>query len=245
MQGKRVITQKKEPILSMIQPSIDLERKVMTLSFPGENNVEVNIEVSGELKQRSFEDNICIGKVCGEEVEGVSCGAEVSDWLERILGLDDVKLVKGLRRRSKRKLVSNSLANDSDCLVLNKESINILANKVKQTCEKYNEDSEEFTNKNLSQRFRGNIIIEGVPPFEEESWTSFRLNGLVFRVGGACKRCQMITVEQGSGQVTKEPLRSLAQMKNRNFNFGIHTSLTSGTRQELISIGDHIQVLKN
>ena len=27
-------------------------------------------------------------------------------------------------------------------------------------------------------------------------------------------------------KVTKEPLRSLAQMKNRNFNFGVHTSLS-------------------
>ena len=79
MQGNRVITQKKEPMLSMIQPSIDLERKVMTLSFPGETDVEVNIEAAGEVKQKSFEDNICIGNVCGEEVEGISCGVEISN----------------------------------------------------------------------------------------------------------------------------------------------------------------------
>ena len=90
---------------------------------------------------------------------------------------------------------------------------------------KYNEESEEFTTDNLTQRFRGNIVVQGVDSFAEESWTDFHLGGATFRVGGACKRCKMITIEQGSGQVTKEPLRSLALIKNRNFNFGIHTSI--------------------
>ena len=53
----------------------------------------------------------------------------------------------------------------------------------------------------------------------------------MFRVGGACKRCQMITLEHGSGQVTMEPLRSFAQMKNQNFSFRIHTSLSSVARK--------------
>ena len=37
-------------------------------------------------------------------------------------------------------------------------------------------------------------------------------------------------MEQGTGEVTKEPLRSLAAMKNRNFNFGVHTRLETGNR---------------
>merc|ERR1711892_946567 len=217
-------------MLSQIKPSIDLEKKVLTLSIAGENDIEVNIESVSKEKQNNFENDVCIGNVCGEEVEGMSCGREVADWLERILGLDNVKLVKGVRRKSKRKQVSNSLANDSDCLVLNVESINMLADKVKLLCDKYDEYSGDFTNESLTERFRGNIIVEGVAPFEEESWKNFKLKEFIFSVGGACKRCQMITVEQGSGQVTKEPLRSLAQMKNRNFNFGIHTSLVSAVR---------------
>jgi hypothetical protein len=40
-------------MLSMTQHIIDLERKEITLSFPGETDVEVSIEAAGELKQRS------------------------------------------------------------------------------------------------------------------------------------------------------------------------------------------------
>ena len=162
--------------------------------------------------------------------------------LRGILGIEDVKLVKGLKRKSKRRQASNTLANDSDCLILNQASISHLAEKVEQTCRKYNEDAEEFTTENLTQRFRGNIVIKGVESFAEESWTDFQLCGAAFRVGGACKRCKMITIEQGSGQITKEPLRSLALIKNRNFNFGIHTSIVSEGKRVLINIGDCLEL---
>ena len=46
-------------------------------------------------------------------------------------------------------------------------------------------------------------------------------------------------MEQGTGEVTKEPLRSLAAMKNRNFNFGVHTRLDIENRGNvLIRVGD-------
>lgn len=243
MQGNKVITQKKEPMLSLIKPSIDLERKMLVLSFPDEKDVEVSMDMFDEQNQIEDTGSVCIGNVCGEEVEAVSCGPEVSAWLERILGIEDVKLVKGLKRRSKRKQASNTLANDSDCLVLNSASIEYLADKVKQTCMKYNEEAGEFTTENLTQRFRGNIVIEGVAAFEEESWTDLRLNGTLFKVGGACKRCKMITIEQGSGQITKEPLRSLALIKNRNFNFGIHTSFISDGKRVTVNVGDYLDIL--
>ena len=90
--------------------------------------------------------------------------------------------------------------------------------------------------------------MSGAPAFSEELWSGVGCGGVTWRVGGPCRRCTMITVEQvievaagelvvtrtgvvkteyvqDSGVVTKEPLRSLAQMKNRNFNFGVHSSL--------------------
>ena len=39
-------------------------------------------------------------------------------------------------------------------------------------------------------------------------------------------------------------IRTDAQMKNRDCNFGIHTSLTFAARKDLINIGDYLQLLK-
>ena len=44
MKGQRVMTQK----------NTNIERDIMTLSFPGETDVDVSIEAASELKQRSY-----------------------------------------------------------------------------------------------------------------------------------------------------------------------------------------------
>ena len=61
-----------------------------------------------------------------------------------------------------------------------------------------------------------------------------------FEVSGPCKRCQVIRVEQDTGELTREPLRSLAAMKNRAFNFGVHTRPQS-EQFSLLSVGDLVQ----
>ena len=59
-------------------------------------------------------------------------------------------------------------------------------------------------------------------------------------MSGPCKRCQMIRVEQDTGELTREPLRSLAAMKNRAFNFGVHTRPHPDS-ESLLSVGDLVQ----
>ena len=51
----------------------------------------------------------CIGSICGEEVLGYDCGEEVATWLESILGVSDLKLVRGLQRKSRRQEKSTTL----------------------------------------------------------------------------------------------------------------------------------------
>ena len=139
--------------------------------------------------------------------------------------------------------MTNSLANDSEILLLNLASIQNLSEKVKETCKKKNEDPEEFSDENITLRFRGNIVVEACEPFEEEKWDGFSTESVMFSVVGPCKRCQMVTVEQTSGQITKEPLRSLSLIKNRHFNFGVHTSITTCSDAAQLSINDVISVM--
>ena len=160
-------------------------------------------------------------------------------FLGDVLGLPEVRLVRGVKRRSKRTEMSTSLANDSSCLLLNDASISSLLQRVKTRCEKLGDDSEFFTSESLTQRFRGNIVVRGVEAFVEETFNNLSRDQVNLRVSGPCKRCQMIKVEQGTGEVTKEPLRSLAAMKNRNFNFGVHTRLNiSNQGSAWVSVGD-------
>lgn len=78
--------------------------------------------------------------------------------------------------------------------------------------------------------FRANIVLEnrqerdGLPAYAEDTWSSLRIGTQSFKLLGACRRCQMVCVDQGSGEKKQEPYTTLA--KTRRFDgkvyFGCH-----------------------
>ena len=171
MRGRTVLTQAREPRLAQIKARLELGRRVMVLSCPGLEDIEVTLEVRGETS--GLTGGVCLGKVCGEEVEGEDCGEAVSDWLEAALGLSDLRLVRSVRRRSARL----SLANDSSCLLVSQASLAQLAREVRERCARLGEDSDQFSEQSLAARFRANILVSADQPFLEETWQHFTAGG--------------------------------------------------------------------
>jgi uncharacterized protein YcbX len=95
-------------------------------------------------------------------------------------------------------------------------------------------------------RFRGNLVVRGGVPFCEDDWVKVMIGGQAFRVLGACQRCQMICIDQQSGERTSEPLLSLARfrrLQGRTF-FGQHLAHipSESTTPFRLSVGDPIVV---
>lgn len=59
-------------------------------------------------------------------------------------------------------------------------------------------------------RFRPNLVVRGTLPYAEDNWYKLKVGEFGFRVVKPCARCSITTVEQTTGQVGKEPLRTLA-----------------------------------
>ena len=96
MQGKSTLTQKNEPLLTQIQPKIDLTKKIMTLSATWQSKTcqiflqnfeEKSSKIAKNMSNNPGKVKLCSGKVCGDIIEGFDCGDEVADWLEETLGL--------------------------------------------------------------------------------------------------------------------------------------------------------------
>lgn len=92
------------------------------------------------------------------------------------------------------------------------------------------------------ERFRPNIVINGLEAYAEDHWRRIRIGTVVFRVSKACTRCVMTTVDTDLGIKGKEPLRTLSSYRrgDKGVLFGmnlIHD--TEGT----ISVGDSVEVL--
>ena len=64
-----------------------------------------------------------------------------------------------------------------------------------------------------ADRFRANILFSGGAPFEEDKWTSFSINSQQFRGVKLCNRCQVPNINQQTGKMEKEPIRTLATFR--------------------------------
>jgi len=63
-------------------------------------------------------------------------------------------------------------------------------------------------------RFRPNIVVSGGEAFEEDRWKRIRVGGITFAVVKPCARCVTTTVDQQTGEASREPLRTLATFRN-------------------------------
>ena len=92
-------------------------------------------------------------------------------------------------------------------------------------------------------RFRPNIVIDGLTAFEEDGWRHIRIDGITFTVAKPCARCVTTTTDQNTAERSKEPLRTLATFRHvagRGVMFGqnlIHD------RTGVLHVGAEVEVL--
>ncbi|MEO5959855.1 MAG: MOSC N-terminal beta barrel domain-containing protein [Opitutaceae bacterium] len=95
-------------------------------------------------------------------------------------------------------------------------------------------------------RFRPNLVVNGCPPFAEDTWPRVRIGEIVLRAGGPCARCIVTTTDQLTGERGREPLRTLATFRRdasdpTNVNFG--QNLIPETKTGTLRVGDVVTVL--
>jgi uncharacterized protein YcbX len=65
-------------------------------------------------------------------------------------------------------------------------------------------------------RFRPNLVIEGVEAFGEDRLGAFSIGGMRFAAVKPCDRCVVTTTDQRTGERGVEPLRTLATYRRSN-----------------------------
>lgn len=169
-----------------------------------------------------------------DEVMGQLVGKEFDDWFSSFLGKPCrlVKMPVTTYRKLKPKYAVNgesvSFADGMPYLIIGQSSLDDL--------------NGRLVNPVPMDRFRPNLVFKGGVAFEEDSWDKVQIGQAVFKVTKPCARCVMTTVDQQSGETSKEPLRTLATYRtvNNNVMFGQNMLLLEG---EKISVGDHVAPL--
>ncbi len=93
-------------------------------------------------------------------------------------------------------------------------------------------------------RFRPNIVVESQSPWVEDQWQQLLIGGQPFRLPKPCARCQVVTINQQSGEQDKRILRGLAAFRKEGQKvlFGMN-ALWEGQGAAHIRVGDTVCVV--
>ncbi|PSN40230.1 Molybdenum cofactor sulfurase [Blattella germanica] len=238
------LTQKQDTKLCLVQPYINLGLGLLILRFPGMVEISVPLDVPSALTKVK-ESSLCQSKVCGDRVQGWDCGDDVAAWLSEALGREGLRLIRQwssdsrVSKGSKKTLLDEtpkavlSLSNQSQFLLINSNSIQWL-------CDQIDPHQENLDKENIQERFRSNLVIQGAQAFVENEWTFLQIGNVKFQSEGPCTRCQMVCIDQTTGEKTREPLRTLAAALHGKMRFGVYLSHMTGGSDVKISVGDTV-----
>ena len=86
-------------------------------------------------------------------------------------------------------------------------------------------------------RFRPNIVLDGLDPYAEDHVDTIETGGIVLRLVKPCTRCQVTTTDQDSTAVGVEPLRTLGEYRMDHglggVTFGMNAVLIEGEGRTL------------
>ncbi|CAB1425118.1 unnamed protein product [Pleuronectes platessa] len=233
------LSQKRETRLCLIHPQVHMPSNKLLLQASGMNTISVPLE-NNTPKQTSHQ--VCQSKVCGDRVETVDCGDEAASWLSDFLG-QPCRLIRQspyFTRDMKKSpsgaatSTSLSLVNEAQYLMINRASVELIEKQMSRSRD-YSEGDQLLDTQNVISRFRANLVITGVEPFEEDNWSHLIIGNTRFVVAGQCGRCQMVGVDQETGTKTKEPLMSLSAYRRGKVTFGVY--LTHQLPKGSLSVG--------
>ena len=258
----KALSQKQYPRMALIRPTLDFKAGLLRIGAPCSAE---KVEVPLSKDPRSFGAISATQEtdVCNEAIQTqVYVSEEIASFFTRTLGvsctLARFPAANGSAasaRHSKAHLqTANSsvsqlqpilLSNESPILTISRSSLNRLNEQIKAKGGKA---------AHLSV-FRANIVLAESPslppgqeqPWAEDEWDSMRIGGedgpvLDFLAG--CRRCQMVCIDQVSGEKNQEPFITLAKTRRRGGRvlFGVHTALRSGTtRTAMVKTGDTVE----
>ncbi|XP_028170453.1 molybdenum cofactor sulfurase [Ostrinia furnacalis] len=239
------LTQKQNTRMCMIRPTIDLHNRWLILECKGMPTISVSLDQTANKQKNAM---FCQSKVCTDIVCGYDCGDEVADWISNALEVsflrlirqsnDDVRVQKKKGEGDKNLL---SLSNQAQYLLINKATVRWLSDKIQDPS--FQDSVEELTD-----RFRGNIVIDTDQELAERDWHRVIIGKHEFKVDGQCSRCQMVCIDQKTGEKTVEPLRTISEQFGGKLRFGIYLSYigpVDGSRDRLLKLNSPVKPIIN
>jgi len=232
----RFLTQREHPKMALIVPRLKLD--TLELRAPGMLRLEIPLGLPDPADAVVLEV-----EVFDERLKAYDCDALTAAWFSNYLGLP-CRLV---RFHAEAKRLANpkwtggveapTLFSDGyPILVIGAESLRDLNGKLRAA----GRDALPMN------RFRPNIVIDGIEAFEEDYVATFRLGDAVLKPVKPCPRCPMPSVDQERGEFGPDPMDILQGYRSKPevdgaICFGMNNILLEGEGQRL-QVGQPVDI---
>eukprot|EP00934_Nitzschia_sp_Nitz4_P001589 Nitzschia sp. Nitz4//scaffold65_size103378//27981//30389//NITZ4_004459-RA/size103378-processed-gene-0.25-mRNA-1//1//CDS//3329556219//1589//frame0 len=212
------------PKMTTIEPKIDLERNIMTVSAPGKEDLIIHLMDNSPLHCGENAVQVC-GNRCGGQLWG---DHRVSEWFSSYLGIQCwlAKFVNGSYKGPNNQTVAvrkKGFANEEALLLISENAVSML--------------NQVLLHRNQkmvgSRHFRPNLVVKGIEGDHhiEDQWktVTIRSSGFSFETKGKCARCAMVDFDPYNGSKGKT-LQALAQYRRHKgqITFGIFLCAARG-----------------
>jgi uncharacterized protein YcbX len=224
----RFRSQRKSPVMAVIQPVVLDEGRKLVLSAPGVEDLVFDVVLDGPRHEV---------EITSWQGKGVDQGAEAHDWFSTVLGKPSVFVgVPPDHQRVTRGETPGTagFADGHAILVASESSLDAL--------------NERIASRGglpvPMERFRPNLVVFGwAEPHTEDKVRAMSVGGVEFGYAKPCIRCVVTTIDQETGERDgPEPLRTLADYRRDpggGVAFGMKAAIT-GPGQ--LAVGDEVIV---
>jgi uncharacterized protein YcbX len=189
------LSQRTHPKLAWIQP--ELSEHALTLHAHGVAPLVIPLETSGDALNVQVWKDAC---------EGFDQGQLASAWVSAVLG----EPVRVVRAPQSPKRMANpeyagpiptpvSFADGFPVLVCNRASLDHLNTQMPEPVP--------------MERFRPNIVLQGLPAFAEDRIASIQIGAVTLRLVKPCTRCVITSTDQSTGERSTNPLPVLRKFR--------------------------------
>ena len=216
----RFITQREYPRMALIGTQVDAG--ALTLTAPGQPGIAVPREVDGQSRA------VTVWKFNGR---GIDCGDGAAAWVTTFLEtpLRLVRFDTSMPRECSEEWTPGARATTefSDgypILVISRASLAELNSRLPKALP--------------MERFRPNLVIDGVDAYDEDRMHELRAGPVTLRIVKPCMRCSITTTDQQRGAVDGvEPLHTLKEYRFdralRGVAFGQNVIVVEGAGESL------------
>lgn len=248
LRNSKVLSQKRHPEMALIRPRIDLVRRVMVVCVADYPSVTIDLDDDGQYEP----SGVTRARVCTDTTRPrVHKSVALRTMLSEHLGVPCTLAQQDSNNSRHSKLASSShekipllFSNESPFLLINSASLDKVSELMNLAREGSAMDVDERASDSgyssspeseievgaRAASFRANFVITPANMSSDAAWTEdiasrVQIGSHTFAVLGQCRRCQMVCIDQKTGELRPETFQTLAKHRRNSRGriiFGSH-----------------------